>query len=235
MAGPPTAAIKARIIAHMNTDHPDSIEDYLKFYNSLNAAPQSAQLVDLDLDHMKIQYRDESGKTLTSIVQIKPPMTSFAESQVKLVAMAEEATAKSFHQAPDIVPPVPAVAVAPARPKKAIEWTPPELPGFIAMAGIIFGFWALSQEWPLSNHGPLRGYLPTALWKFSKKYREQLFAMMLAIHLIEGSIVARTCWEEGMSFPLVVLWTINGFLEGGPAIVRINKLVSESTLMHEVK
>src|ERR1700694_2491278 len=53
MAGPPIAAIKARIMAHMNTEHPDSLEDYLKFYNNINAAPQSAKMIDLDLDSLK--------------------------------------------------------------------------------------------------------------------------------------------------------------------------------------
>jgi putative heme iron utilization protein len=39
MAGANAGAIKARIIEHMNADHSDSLEDYLKFYNSINTAP----------------------------------------------------------------------------------------------------------------------------------------------------------------------------------------------------
>ena len=76
---------------------------YLKFYNSINATPQSAKLVDFDLDFLKIEYANKSGIKQSAIVKIDPPMSSLSESRVRLVSMAEEASGKSFHQPPDRV------------------------------------------------------------------------------------------------------------------------------------
>jgi hypothetical protein len=216
MAAPSPAAIKARIKAHMNAEHADSIEDYLKFYNKITPSPNSAQLIDLDLDSMKIQYLDDQGSTQTSVVKIDPPMGSLGESRVRLVSMAEEATGKSFHQPPDGPPAV--------TPKKSVGWTRPEYIGLASLFAISFGFWALSREFPLSPGGPLEKIMPPIVVVTARQYREQLFALMIAIHAIEGSIMARKAWEEGLSIPLIVLWTVNGFFEGGPAIARFNKL-----------
>jgi hypothetical protein len=47
--GANATVIKARIIEHKNADQSDSLEDYLKFYNSINAASQSAKLIEFDL------------------------------------------------------------------------------------------------------------------------------------------------------------------------------------------
>jgi hypothetical protein len=227
MAAPNATAIKARIMAHMNADHPDSLEDYLRFYNSITAVPQSAKMIDLDLDSTTIQYLDEAGVSQTSIVKINPPMTSLGESRVKLVAMAEEATGKSFHQPPDMPPSsaVPAAATAVVAPAKSIGWTRPELAGVISMLGVCFGFWALSQEYPLSRNGPLQAILPAIVVDLGRKFREQILALMIAIHAIEGSILAQKSLEQGLSLSLTVLWTINGAVEGFPAIQRFNRLI----------
>jgi hypothetical protein len=227
MAGPPNAeAIKARILSHMNADHADSLEDYLKFYNGINVAPQSAKLVDLNLDSMKIEYRDGSDAFKSSIVKINPPMSSYAESRVKLVAMAEEATGKSFHQPPDLPPPAPVPTMA-IPTKKSIGYSPPGIAGLITTAAICFGFWALSYDYPLSIGGPLAKFLPAIVVELARKYREQLFAMMIGIHVVEAIIVTTKCLDNGVSLPLMVLWTLNTFIEGGPAIARINRLVKE--------
>jgi hypothetical protein len=232
MAGPPPAAIKQRIMAHMNADHADSLDDYLKFYNNVTAAPASAKLIDFDLDYMRIEYRDTAGITHSSLVKIDPPMGSLGESRVRLVAMAEEATGKSFHQPPDVpsptnVPTVPDIAV------KAIGWTPPGIVGLLTLAAIYFGFWALHHPYPLSPEGPVKEYLPVFLVEFGRKYREQLFAGMIGIHAIEAISNARTCWEAGTSIPILIIWTVNAFFEGGPAMVRLNKLVENRTKIDE--
>ena len=225
MAAPPAAAIKARIMQYMNTDRPETLEDYLKFYNSITPVPQSTKLVDFDLDFMKIEYTNQSGANESTIVKINPPMSSLSDSRVKFVAMAEEATGKSYHQPPDssAAPP----QSTPTTTKSNIGWTLPEWPGFISLSAICFGFWALSHSYPLSPEGPLIRVLPKFLVVFGWKFREQLFAMMIGIHVIEGIVVARKCLEQGMSIPLVLLWTINGAFEGGPAIMRIDKLIAQ--------
>lgn len=225
MALPNAAAMKTRIIAYMNVDRADSLEHYLKFYNNINAAPQSAKLVDFDVDFMKIEYADESGTVTSSIVKINPPMSSLSEARVKLVAMAEEATGKSFHQ-PTYLPTIPTSSASTI---DTIGWTPPDLLGCISLLAISFGFWALSHGHPLSPEGPLQAILPAIVVEFGRRFREQLFAMMIGIHVIEGGVVARKCLEQGVSWPLLVLWTINGCFEGGPAIIRLNKIIQKRT------
>jgi len=80
MAGANAAAIKARIVQHMNADHSDSLEDYLRFYNNIAPMPQSAKLVKFNIDYMEIEYTTESGSKRTSIVKINPPMSDLLES-----------------------------------------------------------------------------------------------------------------------------------------------------------
>jgi len=222
MAGVNATAIKARIIEHMNADHSDSLEDYLKFYNSVNAAPQSAKLVEFDLDFMKIEYTTESGSKATSIVKINPPMSNLSESRVKFVAMAEEATGKSLHQ-----PSHPSHGPTSAPADQRIGWTPPDWKGFISLSAVCFGFWSLYYPHPLSDDGPLIRILPTVLVLFARTFRDQLFAVIIGMHLIEGMVVARRCAEQKMSTQLLVLWTIDGLIEGIPAIMRLNELIAK--------
>jgi hypothetical protein len=233
MAGPPNpAAIKQRIMDHMNADHADSLDDYLEFYNKITAAPSSARMIDFDLDFIRIEYKDTAGITHSSLVKIDPPMGSLGDSRVRLVAMAEEATGKSFHQPPDVPSPtnVPVVSDIPV---KAIGWTPPGIGGLLSLASICFGFWALHHPYPLSPEGPVQAYLPAFLVEFGRGYREQLFAGMIGIHVIEAISNARTCWEAGTSIPILIIWTINAFFEGGPAMLRLNKLVEDRTKVDE--
>ena len=232
-APPPEAAIKARVMQYMNVDRPDTLGDYLKFYNNINPVPRSAKLVDFALDYLKIEYTNEAGSKDSSIVKIKPPMSNLSESRVKFVAMAEAATGKSYHQPPNPFDSDPQ-STSTAASKNQIGWNPPEWPGYISLSGICFGFWALSHSYPLSPEGPLIRILPTLLVIFGRNFREQLFAMMIGIHVIEGMVVARKCLGQGMSIPLLVLWTINGVFEGGPAIVRINKLIDQRSKSESV-
>ena len=235
MAGPPSsAAMKQRIISHMNADHPDSLEDYLKFYNGINGVlPGSAKLLDLSLDSLLIEYSvPDSPSAKTSTVKITPAMSSYAESRTKLVAMAEEATGKQFHVPPD--PPSPSAPIAQSSATasvstgKEIGWTVPGLLGFITSAGICFGYWALSQEGPLAVGGPLEKYLPGIVVELARRFREQLFAMMIGIHLVEALFAANKCIENGVAFPYLVLWTLNTAIEGGPAIARLNQQIKKN-------
>lgn len=220
----------------MNADHADSLEDYLKFYNGITCIPASAKLIDLSLDSLLIEYSvPDSATSKTSNVKISPPMTSYTESRTKLVAMAEEATGKQFHGPPDppsalSAPPAHAGAIHAANATNAVRgkeigWTFPGLLGFITTAGICFGYWALSQEAPLAVGGPLEKYLPGIVVELARRFREQIFAMMIGIHLVEALFAANKCMENGVAFPYLVLWTLNTAIEGGPAIARLNEQI----------
>src|SRR5947207_2377746 len=182
---------KQRTIAHMNTDHADSLEDYLKFYNGIDAVPGTAKMVDLNLDSMKIEYRDQTGVDAFAIVKISPPMSSLAESRVKLVAMTEEASGKKFHKTSG-------GQTEGSRQKTPIKWTLPELSGLLTLVSTAFGFWSLSHDYPLSRGGPMEPYLFTPLITVGRNFRRQFLALMIAIHVIEALVVARICWKNGV-------------------------------------
>jgi len=138
MAGAKAAAIKARIVQHMNADHSDSLEDYLRFYNNIAPMPQSAKLVKFNIDYMEIEYTTESGSKRTSIIKINPPMSDLSESRVKLVAMAEEATGQSLHERSATLPEQDLATTS-----QQIGWTPPDWRGFLSLSLLCIGFWAL--------------------------------------------------------------------------------------------
>ena len=226
----------------MNADHADSLEDYLKFYNGITCLPGTAKLIDLDLDSLLLEYSvpGNSSKPEMSTVKIIPPMTSFAESRTKLVAMAEEATGKQFHVPPDpVVPNNPTHAQSNAHNTlttdhamsisrgKEIGWTSPDFLGYLTTAAICFGYWALSHPEPLSVGGPLEQWLPGLIVAFGRRFRDQLFAMMIGIHVVEALVVLNKGVERGVRLPYLVLWTLNTAVEGGPAIARFNRLVKE--------
>ncbi|KAI5806809.1 hypothetical protein DFH27DRAFT_359106 [Peziza echinospora] len=98
--GPPSeAAIKARIMNHMNADHADSVLLYLQHYTpytTATATPHPPQLTDISLAHLTITHYPSQtpipgGEAVTTTIPITPPMASYAEARVRLVAMAEEA------------------------------------------------------------------------------------------------------------------------------------------------
>lgn len=218
MAQPSSTAIKARIIEYMNGDRKDCLEDYLRFYNKIACTPKSAKLIDFDLDHMKIEYTDAQGNSQTSTVKIDPPMQSLADSRSKMVAMAEEATGKSFHT-PE--------SATPRLTPKTVGWTPPEFEGYVLLATTAFGVWSLAYEYPLSARGPLARVLPGLVVEYARRYREQLFAGMIGIHLIEVFITVKKCLENGVGFLILLVWSVNTLLEGYPTIKRLNKAIKK--------
>jgi hypothetical protein len=81
------AAIRKRIITHMNADHQSSLSLYLQHYLSL--PPRTAsypELTSISLSALTLETTD--GKTHT--IPFTPPMTSYAEARARAVAMDHE-------------------------------------------------------------------------------------------------------------------------------------------------
>lgn len=78
-----SAAMKQRVITHMNADHQDSLSIFLEYYCKM--PPQlafNAQLDDITLSHLII--RSKAGR---NIVPIEPPMESWAQARERMVEM----------------------------------------------------------------------------------------------------------------------------------------------------
>ncbi|KIW12631.1 hypothetical protein PV08_09909 [Exophiala spinifera] len=80
---PDAAAMKSRIITHMNADHALSLRLYLMRYAHVPlGGTTGAQMLDIALDHMVLQ----SGYG-RHVVALAPPMKSLLEARERLVAM----------------------------------------------------------------------------------------------------------------------------------------------------
>ena len=81
------AAMKQRIITHMNTDHQDSLIRYLEHFHCVSSfSARNAHLEDITFSSLTIK---SSGRNYT--IPIKPPMTAWSEARPRVVAMDAEA------------------------------------------------------------------------------------------------------------------------------------------------
>ncbi|KAK5209103.1 hypothetical protein LTR41_005502 [Exophiala xenobiotica] len=89
--GPPdSAAMKARIITHMNSDHALSLRLYLMRYSHVPLPGTStAQMLDITSDHVIIT--SSYGR---HVVPVEPPMKSLMESRERLVSMHNDCLAE---------------------------------------------------------------------------------------------------------------------------------------------
>ena len=84
------AAMKQRIITHMNRDHQDSLIRYLQYYAQLSSfSARNAHLVDISFDSLTVLSSNSTPHT----IPIKPAMTSMSEARSRVVAMDGEAVA----------------------------------------------------------------------------------------------------------------------------------------------
>jgi hypothetical protein len=81
------AAMKQRIVSHMNADHQISLSYYLRYYKQLSSREaRLPTLSDISFESMTITAVD--GRTYT--VPFDPPMKSFAEARTRVVDMDRE-------------------------------------------------------------------------------------------------------------------------------------------------
>jgi hypothetical protein len=210
---PPSAeAIKARVISHMNKDHTYELSHYLRAYNGLSAsASRDPQLTDLQLDGITV--KSASG---THHVPISPPMNSFADSRVRMVEMAQ--TAQQRLGISDI---------------RIRTFEPPRGPGIYSFAGVLSYFVSAgalglgllrpdTRVWQLLDQlfpGGAGGFV----WLV-----KAIFVPVLLIHVTEAWWIANTrLAKHGIDTGsrLWLLWVLDTFFEGAPAMWRFDSLV----------
>ncbi|KAJ9612964.1 hypothetical protein H2200_002905 [Cladophialophora chaetospira] len=82
--GPPDpAAVKARVLTHMNADHHLSLRLYLQHYSHVpSSGTNTAKLLDITTDHIIIE--SSYGR---HVIPFEPPMKSLMEARERLVDM----------------------------------------------------------------------------------------------------------------------------------------------------
>ena len=84
------AAVKLRIITHMNNDHQDSLVRYLEHFCGLSSfAARNARMNDMTFEELSVQTSPQEQFR----IPVKPPMTTWSEARPRVVAMDQEAVA----------------------------------------------------------------------------------------------------------------------------------------------
>jgi hypothetical protein len=207
---------KTRIMGHMNREHTADLKQYLRAFNGLSStAAADAQLTDITLDNLTIKSASD-----VHTVRISPPMKSLADARVRLVDMSQRA--QEMLGLSDI---------------RIDRFVGPRGMGIASFLGV--GFYFVSAA--TLGLGLLRP--GTAAWTLLDKrfpyHGAEGFAWIvkaivfpvLAIHISEAFWMARSRLakygiEAGSS--LWLLWVLETFVEGIPAIWRFDGLVQEA-------
>ena len=90
-----SSADKERMIGHMNTDHSDTILDYVHAFVGESSA-QHARLLDIGPDAMAVEYHTEHGSNICRI-PFTTPLTSKDDVRPTLVKLAQLARERLAH------------------------------------------------------------------------------------------------------------------------------------------
>lgn len=215
----PEAAIKIRIITHMNKDHVTDLEQYLQAFNGLSAAAAAQpQLLDMTLDAMTIKSISGVHK-----VAITPPLASLKGSRDKLVDMSR--TAQSRLGISDI----------------KITFLPPAGFDLVVYSGVLFYFICMATiGLGLVQPGTTLYRFWDVVWPYGAEnflwFTKAIFVPVLAIHFTEGWWFAKTRLAKHGISPLSrvgLLWLGTNFLEGYTAFRRFDGMVEKERKRRE--
>lgn len=207
------AAIKQRIITHMNKDHQDSLTRYLEHYCHVSSYyARNARLEDITYSSMTLV----TDMTCRYIIPIDPPLASWSEARPRVVAM-DAAALEGLKRSN--------ISVKKYKPPKGLYVVVP-----IAVMCTLVTFSKRSNFEPGSF---LYDHLLNSVPKFAKFcYHIQpfLFPGMLAIHFAEATYIAKTRLETH-SIPRYSLlwwkWVISTFFEGVANFSRFDQIIHE--------
>ncbi|TVY26799.1 hypothetical protein LHYA1_G004826 [Lachnellula hyalina] len=214
------AAMKQRIISHLNAGHQDSLSYYLRHYSQLSSrAARSPTLTDLSLSSMTLQTAD--GKTHT--IPITPPMKSYAEARQKSVDMDRESRAALDISSIRIT--------SYQRPRSALHIF------IFGLCGMAFTFFATRHRivpgtWFYDNALP---WFPGGPEWFHWACKA-LFAPTLLLHFFEAFMLDRTRLRKyGVERGSVLWfkWIVSAFVEGFATFQRIDAMVKREELEAE--
>ena len=207
------AAVKQRIITHMNTDHQDSLVRYLEHFCHLSSfSARNAKLEDISFESLTIA----SSKNTQHVISIEPPMVAWAEARERVVAMDAE-------------------AVKGLKRSNIIMKRYKEPSGFMAVvfiaAAISFALFSKRSNFEpgsfLYNH--VLRYAP-GFAKWCYKIQPLLIILMVTIHggeavyMVTGRLKKHSVPRFGM---LWWKWMLSTYIEGVGAFVRFDRIIKE--------
>jgi hypothetical protein len=220
---PSDAATQTRIITHMNTDHSDSLNLFLQFYNNLSPTlAANPQLDTFTLDHMTI--KSSFGR---SHIPLTPPLSSYAEARQRMVDMNAEA--------------LPGLNLSPI---KITEYVPPQklwhllLFGLCLVCFVSFSPVGSPDLGPNAPHSRVNllymfwslGGLVPELSYFAHDVAMYVFVLMVVVHGSEAGWFAYSrLRRHRVSVGTLVWWqwVLSCFIEGFGSFLRFNQLVRE--------
>lgn len=212
--GANTAAMKQRIITHMNADHQDSLSIFLEHYCQVPSYLASdAQLEDVGLSHLII--RSKAGRNM---IPLEPPMESYAHARERMVEM-HHAAYKGLDRSE--------ITVTEYR-------LPKTLPEYAALTLALSLVCALSSRRNFQDGSLLHGALLKSFPGFERLcYRLQPlgFTVLLLAHSMEVFLLARTKLRRHgvpLGSSLWWKWVLPCFVDGFASFQRFGLVVKEA-------
>ena len=219
-SSPSDAAVKQRIIKHMNHDHQDSIRRYLEHYAHLSSFfTRNATLTDISFSAMEIRIPPflGLGSGTYHTVPIKPKLESWADARPRAVAMDHEAIA-------------------------ALERSPVTVKSYVAPHGfmlVVFIACVLTNISFCSR----KNFIPGSLFyrnlrldvvpgfaKFCYYIQPLIISIMVGLHAVEAWWIASGRLKKHsvpVGSPLWFRWVGSTSVEGVGAMIRFDRLVRE--------
>ncbi|KAF4542999.1 protein of unknown function DUF2470 [Lasiodiplodia theobromae] len=206
------AAAKQRIVSHMNADHQDSIARYVEHYCKASSFTASkARLSDISLGSMSV---DAAGRQFT--IPLEPPMQSWREARERLVQMDRDCLVGLGRS--DIT---------------VKQYTRPR-----GAHAVVFVVCALTYVLVSRRANALPGsfiydhvlsYSP-GFAAFVAQVQPVVLALMIGIHVVEASIMARRLQRHNVAqlSGLWWQWVASCFIEGFGALQRVDALVQQA-------
>jgi hypothetical protein len=210
------AAIKARIMKHMNADHQISLIYYLRHYASLSTrASRNAELTDMTFSSMTIK----SASSELHTIPISPPLGSWADARPRVVEMDVAArramgiSSISLAKTEYLFPTSPVHVIVFA----LCSWL------YFSLVCQLFGFFAPGTFWynTVLSKWPLGG-AEWYLW-----IQKVIFIPVLLIHLGEASWMGAKLGKFGVEMDSALWWewVSSSFVEGYGAHQRFDGIV----------
>ena len=219
------AAAQARIIAHMNADHSDSLIRYLRHYHGLSSfAARKAQLTYISLKTMTISTSLPPSSSNSYVVTLDPPLYSWAEARARLAEMDGEACKGTGFSNTTVK-----------------RYAPPKgvmIINFAMCLGTYITFSTRSNFVPGSlYHWIFFRHLP-GFAKFCSTIQPFILSFLLVVHLGEALYLAKMRLEKHtvpMFSQLWWKWILSDVVEGYPVLLRFDALVEEGRLKKEAQ